>query len=67
MLYPGDRFDIHHIVGRRDMVSLDQFWDEDNLLFVCRECHRLETRRENRAGSEALLAAVGEYDKLLGL
>ena len=47
-IFPGDRFEIDHIVPRAEMVDEGQFWELKNLRFVCGVCHRFVTARQNR-------------------
>lgn len=45
----GDRFEIDHIIPRKEMTDINQFWNGDNVRLVCKDCHRLHTQRQNRS------------------
>lgn len=71
VVFPGDRFEVDHIISRLDMGSLDLFWEKENLRMVCVPCHRLLTARQNRlrkksVEDQALESELNRWDELIG-
>ena len=68
-VFPGDCFEIDHIVPRYLHKSIDEFWDEDNLQYVCKPCHYVKSRRELRIGrdgkDEGLVDEIEKFEAYL--
>ena len=62
----SDRFEIDHIIPRKDMTSIDQFWDPENLRLVCSECHAVHSGRQNMVEDAHIKHEVAAFDALLG-
>lgn len=68
-VYPGDDFQVDHKHPRYLHQSMDEFWVEENLQYVCRSCHAVKTRREYRFGKQgkdsAVVADLEKYETYL--